>query len=115
MKKIIILLIAITSYISCKKEENHQKKYGEDAIIAEYAIPLGFCKDFLVKDGEVYTLHSGDRYGDFDPSIKKINKKGEVTILSRIEHLFFNNMGMALSPQKDSIYLVTDPPLFCRT
>ena len=110
MKKIIILLIVITSYISCKKEENHQKKYGVDAIIAEYAIPLGFCKDFLVKDGEVYTLYSGDRYGDFDPSIKKINKKGEVTILSRIEHLFFNNMGMALSPQKDSIYLVTDPP-----
>ena len=110
MKKIVILLIAITSYISCKKEENHQNKYGEDAIIAEYAIPLGFCKDFLVKDGEVYTLYSGDRYGDFDPSIKKINKKGEVTILSRIEHLFFNNMGMALSPQNDSIYLVTDPP-----
>jgi len=53
MKKIIILLIVITSYISCKKEENHQKKYGVDAIIAEYAIPLGFCKDFLVKDGEV--------------------------------------------------------------
>ena len=110
MKKIVLLLTAVICCISCKKEENSQKKYGENVISAEYAIPLGFCHDFLVKDGEVYTLYSGDRYGNFNPSIKKINKKGEVTILSRIDHLFFNNMGMELSPQKDSIYLVTNPP-----
>ena len=110
MRKIVLLLTAVICCISCKKEENSQKKYGENVISAEYAIPLGFCHDFLVKDGEVYTLYSGDRYGNFNPSIKKINKKGEVTILSRIDHLFFNNMGMELSPQKDSIYLVTNPP-----
>ena len=99
MKKIVLLLTAVICCISCKKEENGQKKYGENVISAEYAIPLGFCHDFLVKDGEVYTLYSGDRYGNFNPSIKKINKEGEVTILSRIDHLFFNNMGMELSPQ----------------
>ena len=82
MKKIVLLLTAVICCISCKKEENNQKKYVEDAIIAEYAIPLGFCKDFLVKDGEIYTLYSGNRFGDSESplSIKKINKKGEVTI-----------------------------------
>ena len=70
MKKIVLLLTAVICCISCKKEENSQKKYGENVISAEYAIPLGFCHDFLVKDGEVYTLYSGDRYGNFNPSIK---------------------------------------------
>ena len=112
MKKIVLLLTAVICYISCKKEENSQKEYVEDAIIAEYAIPLGFCQDFLVKDGEIYTLYSNSRFGDSESplSIKKINKKGEVTILSRIDNLFYNDMGMELSPQKDSIYLVTNPP-----
>ena len=112
MKKIVLLLTAVICYISCKKEENSQKEYVEDAIIAEYAIPLGFCKDFLVKDGEIYTLYSNSRFGDSESplSIKKINKKGEVTILSRIDNLFYSDMGMELSPQKDSIYLVTNPP-----
>lgn len=112
MKKIVLLLTAVICCISCKKEENSQKKYAEDAIIAEYAIPLGFCKDFLVKDGEIYTLYSNSRFGDSESplSIKKINKKGEVTILSIIDNLFYNDMGMELSPQKDSIYLVTNTP-----
>lgn len=112
MKKIVLLLTAVICYISCKKEENSQKEYVEDAIIAEYAIPLGFCKDFLVKDGEIYTIYSNSRFGDSESplSIKKINKKGEVTILSRIDHLFYSDMGMELSPQKDSIYLVTNRP-----
>ena len=42
MKKIALLLTAVICCISCKKEENSQKKYGENVISAEYAIPLGF-------------------------------------------------------------------------
>ena len=32
MKKIVLLLTAVICYISCKKEENSQKEYVEDAI-----------------------------------------------------------------------------------
>lgn len=118
MKKIVFLLM-ISLLFSCqKKQEEIVRDPYEGYIETDYIADIGFAKDFIIKNEEVYFYHTSHPFKEpnyYYFTINKLDKKGDITILHQPNSEYHGNeMCLALSKDEDSFYLCTGSPIYGR-
>ncbi len=111
MKKIALKTILLGSIVAVSCSDSSEEQLTENYPKFDYhLVYTGYTDDIAVLNGESYFIFksgSDDSDSGIQPSIRKVDLKGEITTLKNLDYTFFGNR-MGICVNNSSVYFTTD-------